>query len=145
MAGTTTARRPKRRTQVRHAEAHWIDLSPFGQPRLLWKEAEPGDRVVVCVGSPDEVGAPRAADVEFDFLLEDLLKAFEEVEGRTRKDGDEDGEYGPPVEFGDLEIVKVDRSDYEVVAPCGEVTEFTGAELRGLVAMVSALGLTKID
>lgn len=149
MAGTTTqkkaaktAPRPKpRQATAREVLYYWIELTVFEREYALWKVQLPGEKAVrLEVGELDPSDALPIGDVEFVFDLAEFLSAVEEMQGRKKVRGETDEPYGEGVAFGDgFSLEKFERSDYQIVARCGDTLDITAAELRLLASAVERL------
>lgn len=133
----------------REFHAYWIELGELGQQYAVWKVADAAwyDGPVLNVGEISRADGLPIGEVEYEIVATKFLAAVEEISGRkkSRRLIDEAEPYGEPVEFSvGFYLEKYDQREYAIVAPCGEATEISGAELRLLAAAVRDLEVSVI-
>lgn len=140
--------KPRRATK-REFHAFWIELENLGRGYAVWKVADAGwgDGPVLNVGEISRRDGLPEGEVEYEIEMAAFLSGAEEIAARkkSRKVEDEDFPYGDPVEFSDgFSLEKYGPREYAIIAPCGEGTEITGAELRLLAAAIRDLEVSPL-
>jgi hypothetical protein len=145
-----TGTRTKKKAALREVHLFWIDFSDFYSDYAIWKEAGPKSKrrsapIVRVARMHDFADVPQTSDPEFSFAVEELETAFNELAGR-KASSDSDEPYGETVEIGSsrLTLLRTDRYEYDVYAPCGEVIEMRAGELRALVSAVRDLEVSTV-
>lgn len=132
----------------REFHAYWIELGALGQQYAVWKiDGGPKQPPILNVGEVSRADGLPIGEVEYEIEAAKFLAAVEEISGRkkSRRLIDEAEPYGEPVVFSDgFYLEKYDQREYAIVAPCGDRTEITGAELRLLAAAVRDLEVSAI-
>lgn len=128
----------------RETSVYWIDLTGFYHERAVWKVAAAGREPQVCVGPLAYDDELPSGEVEYEFPLSALTKAYDDLTTRKMNGASEDDDepYGPGVDLGELGLLRAGRYEYEFYAPCGEVMELRAGELRLLVAAIRELGVS---
>jgi hypothetical protein len=150
MPTTKTKPRSKPRGATRReVHATWIELTDLGQNYAVWKTDAGGEeRLQVAELAFDRLPSD---SVDFEVEVGDFLGAVEEILSRkkTRKKAgaaEVDEPYEPAgfaqLNGSDFEIYKYGPQEYALVAPCGDTTELTGAELRLLARTIRELPST---